>query len=168
MADSPPPRDALGRLLPGAINNPFGGRIGGKHAVGRHVENWRAWLRRETDNGAEIHRILLALARGEPRTVTRKDGAETTIIPTADTSARCAIHLDEMVHGKAVTQNEQQRAEYEASAMEAVRALSYDELARRASQVLSRSFAEAELISGTDSLWDCEGTNGLTLPLEED
>ncbi len=165
-----PPRAADGKLLPGARLNPFGYN----QDVGRPIENWRSWLRRETNNGAEIHQILLSLARGEPRTVTRKDGATTTIIPTAEVSARVAIHLDEMLHGKAVTQNEQQAAEREASALQAVRALSYEELARRAAQALQRGIAEedAQLVlpSGSpgtlDRLWNCEG--GLTLPLEDD
>lgn len=89
------------------------------------------------------------------------------MVPTAEVSARCAIHLDEMLHGKAVTQNEQQRAEREASAMEAVRALPFEELARRAAQALARvNESEGELVTLADGLWECEG--GETLPLEDD
>lgn len=155
-------RDARGRLLGGSALNK-GGR-------GRPIENWRGWLRRNTEEGTEIHKILLDLARGVPRAVKLLDGRETVIVPTAEVSARVAIHLDEMLHGKAVTQNEQQRAEREASAMEAVRALSDSELARRAAQALSRGTDEsdAEIVSCADELWEAHGSNGLTFPLEED
>ncbi len=99
--------------------------------TGRPRENWRAWLRNETKNGQEIHTILLGLARGEPRTVTLLDGREHVIVPTAEVQARVTIHLDEMLHGKAVTQNEQMKAEREASHMEAVKAMSDEELERQ-------------------------------------
>ncbi len=103
----------------------------GLNPSGRPRENWRRWLRKETQDGQEIHLILLALARGQPRTVTLLDGREHIIVPTAEVSARCAIHLDEMLNGKAVTQNEQQKAEREASHMAAVAAMSDEELERK-------------------------------------
>ncbi len=132
----PNERDSRGRLLPGSTLN-AGGR-------GRPIENWRGFLRKNTRNGAEIHEILLDLARGKPRVIKMLDGRETVVIPTAEVSARVAIHLDEMMHGKAVTQNEQQRAEREASALEAVRALSDAELDAR----ILASFQRKELARG--------------------
>ncbi len=105
---------------------------------GRGITNWRDWMRKHTKNGAEIHEILLEIARGVPKVVTLLDGKQTTIVPTADVRARVAIHLDEMLHGKAVTQNEQQRAEREASALQAVQAMSDEVLADRARAVLLR------------------------------
>ena len=162
-----PQRGERGRYLPGSTGNP-GGR-------GRPIENWRGWLRRNTEEGTEIHKILLSLARGEARVIKRPDGAELTLVPTPEVSARCAIHLDEMLHGKAVTQNEQQAAEREASALQAVRALSYEELARRASQALARGTAEsdAELISSGSEALEIynappQRVPGATLPLEDD
>lgn len=98
---------------------------------GRPRENWRGWLRQQTQNGQEIHLILLALARGQPRTVTLLDGRTEIIVPTDEVRARCAVHLDEMLNGKAVTQNEQQKAEREASHMAAVHAMSDEELERQ-------------------------------------
>ncbi len=146
-------RDKLGRLLPGT---------GPTLNAGRKPENWRAWLRKETNNGAEIHQILLDLARGKPKTVELLDGRQTVIIPTAEVMARCAIHVDEMIHGKAVTQNEQQRAEREAGAMAAVQALSDDVLAERVQKALqarSQAILEAEytepLTSGFE-LWQAD------------
>ena len=106
---------------------------------GRPVTNWREWMRRNTKNGAEVHEILLEIARGNPKTVTLLDGKQTVIVPTAEVRARVAIHLDEMLHGKAVTQNEQQRAEREASALQAVQALSDSALEERARAALLRS-----------------------------
>lgn len=124
------------------LRNPNGfGLVKGTGALnpgGRPVENWRAFLRKQTRNGAEIHEILLSLARGKPTEVKLKDGRETLIIPDANVIAKCAIHLDEMLHGKAVSQNEQQRAEREASAMEAVRALSDADLEARVLAALER------------------------------
>jgi hypothetical protein len=106
---------------------------------GRGITNWRDWMRKHTKNGAEIHEILLEIARGKPKVVTLLDGKQTTIVPTADVRARVAIHLDEMLHGKAVTQNEQQRAEREAGALAAVQAMSDEALADRARAVLLRN-----------------------------
>ncbi len=104
----------------------------------RHTVNWRDWLRKNTSNGAEIHQILLSLARGQPKRVKLLDGKTTVIVPTAEVRARVAIHLDEMLHGKAVTQNEQTRAEREAGALRAVQALSDAVLADRAAAALLR------------------------------
>ncbi len=56
-----------------------------------------------------------------------------------DVRARVAIHLDEQLHGKAVSQNEQQRAEREAGALAAVQALSDTALAERAAIALGRA-----------------------------
>ncbi len=95
-------------------------------------------MRKNTKNGAEIHEILLEIARGQARTVTLLDGKQQVIVPTPEVRARVAIHLDEMLHGKAVTQNEQQRAEREASALQAVQALSDEALQERARRVLAR------------------------------
>ncbi len=103
--------------------------------------------------------------------VTLLGKGETVIIPTAEVRARCAIHLDEMLHGKAVSQNEQQRAEREASAMEAVKALTDDELARRARLALQRGIAESDAVlvnPAVDQLWEAHSDPGITLPLEED
>ncbi len=137
-------RDKLGRILPGNTLN-AGGR-------GRPIENWRVYLRKNTRNGAEIHEIILDLARGKPRKVTLNDGRETLITPTAADSLRAAIHLDEMMHGKAVTQNEQQRAEREASALEAVRALSDSDLEARVAAVFERKALERTLTEGSPSI----------------
>ncbi len=121
--------------------------------TGRPKENWRAWLRKETKNGQEIHLILLALARGEPRTVTLLDGRQQVIVPTAEVIARVAIHLDEMLNGKAVTQNEQQKAEREASHMAAVAAMSDEDLernyleARKRKELERGSIVDAELVN---------------------
>lgn len=138
---------------------------------GGRPKNWRTWLRDRTQNGAEIHDILLSLARGEARMVKLLDGREQVIVPTSEVQARVAIHLDEMLHGKAVTQNEQQRAEREASALAAVQALSDDELARRARAALQRgTFTEdAQLVTITfhDLIWEAYSVPGDTLPLED-
>ncbi len=155
------PRDARGRLL--------GGSALGRGGRGRPIENWRGWLRRNTAEGTEIHEILLELARGNPKVIKLLDGREQVIVPTPEVRARCAIHLDEMLHGKAVTQNEQQRAEREASAMEAVRALTDHELARRAAQALSRGTDEsdADVVSVAEQVYEARGSDGMTFPLEE-
>ncbi len=130
MANKPILRDAKNQTIvagSGALN-----------PGGRPRENWRGWLRRETQNGAEIHKILLDLARGNPRIVKLLDGRESVIIPTPEVQARVAIHLDEMMHGKAVTQNEQQKAEREAGALAAVQALSDTALEERVRLALAR------------------------------
>ncbi len=125
---------------------------------GGRPRSWRHYLRDQTRNGAEVHDILLALARGEARKVTLLDGREQIIVPTAEVQARVAIHLDEMLHGKAVTQNEQQRAEREAGALAAVQALSYEELAQRAAQALQRGTAESDAVLDWPSMaWEGEG-----------
>jgi hypothetical protein len=115
---------------------------------GRPITNWRGWLRKNTKNGAEIHEILLEIARGQPKTVTLLDGKQATIVPTAEVRARVAIHLDEMLHGKAVTQNEQQRAEREASALQAVQALSDQALEERVKAALLRAPEALQLEEG--------------------
>ncbi len=104
-----------------------------------NIINWREWMRKNTRNGAEIHEILLALARGTPKRVKLLDGKTTVIVPTAEVRARVAIHLDEMLHGKAIGQNLQQRAEREAGALAAVQALSDEALADRARAALLRA-----------------------------
>ncbi len=121
-------RDALGRVVAGTGALNPGGRP--------KSTNWRKWLRDATNNGSEIHEILLEIARGNPKIVKMSDGKLGIIVPTAADRARVAIHLDEQLHGKAVTQNEQQRAEREASALQAVQALSDAELEERARRAL--------------------------------
>ncbi len=142
-------RNARGALIKGTGHLP---------GAGRKIENWRHWLRTKTNNGSELHEILLELARGKPKTVELLDGRQTVIIPTAETMARCAIHLDEMLHGKAVTQNEQQRAEREAGAMAAVQALSDEVLADRVSKALAaRGVIDAEYFEAVPmalQIWD--------------
>lgn len=122
---------------------------------GRPIQNWRAWMRRNTRNGAEIHEILLEIARGNAKTVTLLDGKQAVVVPTPEVRARVAIHLDEMLHGKAVTQNEQQRAEREAGALAAVQALSDEVLAERASAALLRAHNGLAVTSG-EPLEDAE------------
>ncbi len=174
--EKPGDRDSRGLFAAGN-----GISIGGR---GRPIENWRGWLRRNTKEGTEIHEILLELARGEPKVITLRDGREEIIVPTAEVRARCAIHLDEMLHGKAVTQNEQQRAEREAGALAAVQALTYEELERRARLALSRGIAEEDATLVTEPepekvgaevdkpypLWDALKTKraGDTLPIHQD
>ncbi len=123
---------------------------------GRGITNWRDWMRKNTANGTEIHEILLELARGVPKEVTLKDGKKATIVPTAEVRARVAIHLDEMMHGKAVTQNEQQRAEREAGAMAAIQALSDEALVDRARAVFLRISGgipeDAQLVADTSEV----------------
>lgn len=111
---------------------------------GRPVENWRQYLRAHTNNGEMVWQILLQLAEGKERTVQMKDGREATIIPTPEVQVRAAIHLSEMLFGKAVTQNEQMKAEREASDMEAVRALSQEQLEERARAALTRAKVAVE------------------------
>lgn len=122
---------------------------------GRPVENWRQYLRAHTNNGDLVWQILLQLAEGKPRTLEMKDGRQATVIPTPEVQVRAAIHLSEMLFGKAVTQNEQMKAEREASDMEAVRALSQEQLEARARAALNRmgvvKEAEAEVEEGVDA-----------------
>ena len=128
--------------------------------AGRAVTNWRAWMRKNTRNGAEIHEILLEIARGNARTVTLLDGKQAVVVPTPEVRARVAIHLDEMLHGKAVTQNEQQRAEREAGALAAVQALSDEVLAVRAQAALQR-------IGGASAVTLAEGESEAELVPDE-
>lgn len=136
------PQDPARLLLPGV-----------RQLVPRKNQNWRALLRDETKNGHEIHAILLSIARGHARTVTLLDGKQAVIVPTPEVQVRAAIHLDEMLHGKAVTQTEQMKAEREAGALAAVQALDDETLAKRAAEALARRsgkpIEDAQLVSQT-------------------
>lgn len=138
----PPTPDPARLLLPGV-----------RQIVPRKNQNWRSLLRDETQNGHEIHSILLDIARGNARTVKLLDGKEAVIVPTPEVQVRAAIHLDEMLHGKAVTQTEQMKAEREAGALAAVQALDDETLARRAAEALARRsgkpIEDAQLVSQT-------------------
>jgi hypothetical protein len=100
-------------------------------------KNWREDLRQQTKNGAELHRILLSLARGEAWQATLPGGmVSAPILPSADVRLRAAMFLEEQLFGKAVAQTEVTRAEQEAKELESIRALTDDELAAEATRIL--------------------------------
>lgn len=95
--------------------------------------NWRAYLRRLVgDRNQEMFQVLVDLARGVPRVPRTSDGLlMAPIVPTAEIQFQAAKFLTEMGLGKPVNQLEQVSAEQEASELEAVAALSDEELKRR-------------------------------------
>lgn len=100
-------------------------------------KNWREDLRQQTKNGAELHRIMLSLARGEAWQASLPDGKiSAPMIPSGDVRLRAAMFLEEQLFGKAVAQTEVTRAEQEAKELEAIRALTDDELAAEAERIL--------------------------------
>ncbi len=92
-------------------------------------ENWRAVLRRLTNNGQDQFERLVAISMGEPFVAKLDDGRQSEpIIPTIMNQQLAAQFLIEQMHGKAVAQTEMRKAEAETKLVEQFRSMSDAEL----------------------------------------
>jgi hypothetical protein len=118
--------------------------------------NWRSYVRRLVGSkGEKVIETLVDLMEGRPWVPVTLDGRMMEpLVPTAEIRLRAAIHLSEMMHGKAVSQTEQVEAEDEATELESIRALSDEELERRARTALQRGLDAIEARKPQDLLTD--------------
>lgn len=98
--------------------------------AGGLVKTWRGALRAELGTyGENLWPMMVSLAQGLPWQVTLPDGRlSAPIMPTPDVMLRAQMFLAEFQFGKAVPQTEIQKAEQEATDMEAIRAMSTEQL----------------------------------------
>lgn len=76
------------------------------------IRSWRNTLRKLTNDGEDLHRILFDLASGTPTTYKLPDGRESEpVIPSPEVRRAAAVDLLHMLHGKPVAQTEVDRAE---------------------------------------------------------
>jgi hypothetical protein len=100
-------------------------------------ETWRKALAKLTNNGADMHVVLVNLALGNayrPQVI-GPDGNPTgqvmeLIVPTPEVRRASAHNVHEMLHGKAVAETELVAAEAEASKMRQLESMSDLELER--------------------------------------
>lgn len=121
--------------------------------------SWRTALRKKVGNHAErIWEILLDIAEGRAIQTELPDGRiGPPIIPTAADRTRAAIEMAHMLCGRPVDQTQITAADREASDMEAVRALSDEELQARAKDALTRGLAALDARKAQN---DAEGSGG--------
>lgn len=92
-------------------------------------EDWRAILRRLTNNGQDQFENMVDISNGKPLQVKLEDGRESEpIIPGVMARIAANQFLLEMMHGKAVAQTEMRKAEAETKLVEQFRSLSNKEL----------------------------------------
>lgn len=100
-------------------------------------KSWRAQLREITNNGKELAEIMLSLAKGDAWQVRLPDGrVSAPVLPSSDVRLRAAVFLHETLFGRAVAQTEIVKAEQESREMDAIRALSDDQLEQEAARIL--------------------------------
>ena len=92
-------------------------------------QSWRAQIRAVTNNGTDLLMRVYDIAMGKPITVTLPDGRELEpMVASPEVQARYALHLHELLNGKAVSQTEVLEAEKAMSAVEDVRNMSLEQL----------------------------------------
>ena len=139
------------------------------HPEVKRAGNWRDSLRRQVGPHAEVlHEILLTLAKGNAWMAELPDGrCSVPVLPSSDVRLRAAIYLHEALLGKAVAQTEIQKAEHEAREIEAIRALSDDELEAEAVRILHARHVNAFTPGANVAEFTVErekNTNDLTVP----
>lgn len=92
-------------------------------------EDWRAMLRRLTNNGQDQFERMVSISRGEPFTAKLEDGRESEpLVPSIMAQFTAGQFILEQLHGKAVAQTEMRKAEAETKLVEQFRSMSNKEL----------------------------------------
>lgn len=108
-------------------------------------QTWRAVLRAMTNDGADLLARLYDIAMGKPFVVKLADGRELEpTVPTLETQRMAAMDLVTMLHGRAVPQTEVVKAEE--SALEAIRSMSDEDLAKASRAILEAGEVAVEPI----------------------
>ena len=105
-------------------------------------KTWRKALKELTNDGADIHVVLMNLAKGVP-IVHRFGGMESEpIIPSPEVMRAAAMDLHRIMHGKEVAETEVIKAEEEAAKAQQLAAYSTQELLAK---LLADESARAQL-----------------------
>lgn len=114
-------------------------------ALKNQRQTWRSVLRAMTNDGADLLAKMYDIAMGKPFVVELTNGLQTEPeVPTLETQRMAAMDLMTLLHGRAVPQTEVAKAEE--SALEAIRAMSDEDLAR-ASRAILEAGEEAQVES---------------------